>query len=81
VDAVASVARVSWPYRKVDTTAAKPVSTIPDVYGRGVREAVLSVHQHGFRANVKGTGRAVRSDPAAGTTATAGTMVTIWTED
>ena len=81
VDAVASVTRVSWPYRKPDSTAAKPVSTVPDVYGRGVRAAVLSVHQRGFRANVKGTGRAVRSDPVAGTTATAGTVVTIWTEE
>jgi hypothetical protein len=39
------------------------------------------VHQHGFRASVKGTGHAVRTDPVAGTTATAGTQVTIWTEE
>ncbi len=31
VDAVASVTRVAWPYRKPDTTAAKPVATVPDV--------------------------------------------------
>ncbi|MBP2646638.1 MAG: penicillin-binding protein transpeptidase [Gemmatimonadetes bacterium] len=81
VDAVAAVTRVAWPYRKPDTTGAKSVATVPDVTGRGVRAAVLAVHQRGFRASVKGTGRAVRTDPAAGSAATAGTVVTIWTEE
>lgn len=81
VNAVASVTRVAWPYRKPDTTAAKGVATVPDVSGRGVRAAVLAVHKHGFRARVKGTGRAVRTDPAAGVSAGTGTVVTIWTEE
>jgi hypothetical protein len=75
------VTRVSWPYRKPDSTAAKPVSTVPDVSGRGVRAAVLAVHQRGFRANVKGMGQAVRTDPVAGSMAAAGTVVPIWTEE
>ncbi len=81
VDAVASVTRVAWPYRKPDTTAAKGMATVPDVSGRGVRAAVLAVHKQGFHANVKGTGRAVRTDPAAGASAGTGTVVTIWTEE
>ena len=82
VDAVASVTRVSWPYRQADTTAAKPVSHVPGrVADAACAQRCSSVHQRGFRASVKGTGRAVRTDPAAGTTATAGTMVTIWTEE
>jgi len=78
-DAVASVTRVAWPYHTPDSTTAKPVGTVPDVSGRGVRAAVLSVHQHGFRASVKGTGHVVRTDPVAGSTVSTGTVVTIWT--
>ena len=70
-DAVASVTRVAWPYRKPDTTAAKAVATVPDVSGRGVRAAVLALHQRGFRVSVKGTGAVVRTrargrEPRAG---------------
>jgi hypothetical protein len=78
-EVVASVTRVRWPYRAPDSTTAKRVGTVPEVSGRGVRAAVLAVHQRGFRASVKGTGTVVRTDPVAGTTATAGTVVTIWT--
>ena len=81
VDAVASVTRVAWPYRRPDTTTAQRLATVPDVSGRGVRAAILAVHKQGFRASVKGTGRAVRTDPAAGATAGAGSVVIIWTEE
>ncbi len=79
VEAVAPVARVAWPVRQRDTTVARGVATVPDVSGRGVRAAVLAMHQQGFRASVKGTGRAARTDPAGGASARTGTVVTIWT--
>lgn len=81
VEAVASVTRVRWPYRAPDSTGTRGTGIVPDVSGNGVRAAVLAVHKGGFRASVKGTGQVVRTDPAAGSTAVSGSVVTIWTEE
>jgi len=81
VDAVASVTRVTWPYRAPDSTEAKGVASVPDVSGRGVRAAVLTLHQRGFHARVKGSGVAVRTDPVAGSPVSVGAVVTIWTAE
>ena len=78
-ETVAALDEDALEQRLYPAAAAKPVATVPDVSGRGVRAAVLAVHQRGFRARVKGMGQAVRTDPVAGSTATAGTVVTIWT--
>jgi beta-lactam-binding protein with PASTA domain len=51
---------------------------IPDVAGRSLRAAVLTLHQRGFRVRVDGTGRAVRTLPAAGDSLAAGKTVVVY---
>lgn len=58
------------------TTA--PVVLIPDVTGRSLRAAVLTLHQRGFRVHVDGAGRAVRTLPAAGDSLPAGKTVVVY---
>jgi cell division protein FtsI (penicillin-binding protein 3) len=79
-DAVAPVTRVAWPYRDRDTSAVAPV-TVPDVAGRGVREAVLALHRKGLRVEVHGTGMVTRLDPMPGATVAAGTTIDLWTAE
>ena len=55
-----------------------PVILIPDVAGRSLRAAVLTLHQRGFRVRVDGTGRAVRTLPAAGDSLAAGKTVVVY---
>ena len=50
---------------------------VPDVSGRGVRAAVYALHQRGLRVRVEGSGRAVRTDPAAGDSLAAGASVVL----
>jgi len=70
---------VAWPYRP-DTTASAPARTVPDVSGRTVREAVLTLHRRGFRVVLRGWGTADRTWPAAGERAPAGALVTLFAE-
>lgn len=51
---------------------------VPDVSGRAVRPAAFTLHQGGFRVRVEGTGRVVRSVPAAGDSLPAGKTVVIY---
>jgi cell division protein FtsI (penicillin-binding protein 3) len=74
------VVRVGWPYRERDTTATTP-GTVPDVAGKGVREAVHALHVAGFRVVAHGTGTVLRSAPLAGAPAAAGSTVHVWTTD
>ena len=67
---------VSWPY-KTSPRASQPV-TVPSVAGRSVREAALALHRRGLRMNLYGMGRAVRTVPEEGETASPGTSVTVW---
>jgi cell division protein FtsI (penicillin-binding protein 3) len=67
-----------WPYHPSDSTPVpRPV---PDVTGRSVREAALALHRRGFRMSLRGLGRVVRTEPAAGATARAGTSVAVWAQ-
>jgi len=79
-DPIAPVTRVGWPYRDRDTTESTSV-LVPDVIGRGVREAVLSLHRKGLRVEVHGTGAVARLDPVPGSTVPGGTVVTLWTAE
>ena len=67
---------VQWPYRP-DTVTAHPVRAVPEVSGRSMREAVRALHRRGFRVKLKGWGVALRTAPAAGDSAAAGSVVTL----
>jgi cell division protein FtsI (penicillin-binding protein 3) len=69
---------VTLPYRppKLDNTP-RPV---PDVTGRSIREAALALHRRGFRVNLRGLGRIVRTVPAAGENAAPGASVLVLAE-
>jgi cell division protein FtsI (penicillin-binding protein 3) len=68
---------VPWPYQP-DTAAAGPGRVVPDVSGRPLREAVRSLHRRGFRVALRGWGTPDRTVPAAGSTAPAGSIVTLF---
>jgi cell division protein FtsI (penicillin-binding protein 3) len=68
---------VPWPYRP-DTATAHPFRTVPDVAGRSMREAVRALHSRGFRVALNGWGVARRTAPAAGDSAAAGSVVTLF---
>jgi cell division protein FtsI (penicillin-binding protein 3) len=67
---------VPWPYRP-DTAAKAPGRVVPDVAGRPLREAVRSLHRRGFRVALRGWGSPDHTIPAAGSTAPAGSVVTV----
>ena len=69
---------ITLPYHppKADETA-RPV---PDVTGRSIREAALALHRRGFRVNLHGLGRIVRTIPAAGENAAPGSSVLVLAE-
>ncbi len=70
---------VSWPYHPPDSVPSpRPV---PNVTGSSVREAALALHRRGFRVSLRGLGYVVRTEPAAGVTARAGTSVAVWAEE
>jgi cell division protein FtsI (penicillin-binding protein 3) len=69
---------ISLPYRAPEpTNASRPV---PDVAGRSIRDAALALHRRGFRVNLRGLGRVVRTVPAAGESARAGSSVLVLAE-
>ena len=53
---------------------------VPSVAGRSVREAALALHRRGFRVNLQGIGRVVRTQPEAGESARPGTSVLVYAE-
>jgi cell division protein FtsI (penicillin-binding protein 3) len=69
---------IPWP--APPDSGRRPAVTVPRVAGATVREAALALHRRGLRVALKGQGRVVRSDPAAGETVGAGTSVTILAE-
>ena len=69
---------LSWPYRPDRQSAV--TRPVPDVAGRPVREAALSLHRRGFRVSLRGLGRVTRTLPSAGETAKAGTAVVVWAD-
>jgi cell division protein FtsI (penicillin-binding protein 3) len=69
---------VTLPYRAPEiSTAARPV---PDVAGRSIREAALALHRRGFRVNLRGLGRVVRTVPGPGESARPGSAVLVVAE-
>ncbi len=67
-----------WPAR-FDPPNVSPLP-VPSVVGRGVREAALALHRRGFRVNLQGIGRVVRTQPEAGESAPPGTSVFVYAE-
>ncbi|MGH7498247.1 MAG: penicillin-binding transpeptidase domain-containing protein, partial [Gemmatimonadales bacterium] len=69
---------IPWPSRPEEpSTSPLPV---PSVAGRTVREAALALHRRGFRVNLQGVGRVVRTEPPEGENARPGTSVLVITE-
>jgi cell division protein FtsI (penicillin-binding protein 3) len=69
---------LSWPYRFADSAVA--LRRVPDVAGRPVRAAALTLHRRGFRVILRGLGRVSRTLPAGGDAALAGSSVTVWAD-
>ena len=69
---------ITLPYRRA-TPDASP-RPVPDVAGRSTREAALALHRRGFRVTLRGIGRVVRTLPAGGETARAGSAVLVEAE-
>src|SRR5881397_611013 len=70
---------VPWPYER-DSTGVGPRRAVPDVAGVGMREAVRTLHRRGFRVALRGWGVAEHTWPAAGDSAAAGSMVTLFAD-
>jgi cell division protein FtsI (penicillin-binding protein 3) len=66
---------VPWPAPRPTDARSVPV---PDVHGTTVREAALALHRLGLRVALRGTGRVLRTAPAAGQPALSGSTVTVW---
>ncbi len=64
----------------VDTIAPRVRTLIPVVAGNSVRRAANALHRRGFHVSVHGMGKALRTTPAAGDSATTGSTVTVWAE-
>ena len=72
------VVAISWPYHP-EQPSRSPLP-VPSVEGRSIREAALALHRRGFRVNLQGIGRVIRTDPAAGENADPGTPVVVYAE-
>src|SRR6058998_3649167 len=70
---------VPWPYQP-DSAGVGPRRAVPDVAGFGMREAVRTLHRRGFRVALRGWGVAEHTWPAAGDSAAAGSMVTLFAD-
>src|SRR5881296_2841973 len=70
---------VPWPYRP-DSAGTAPRLAVPDVTGVGMREAARTLHRRGFRVALRGWGVAEHTWPAAGDSAAAGSMVTLFAD-
>src|SRR6266513_783588 len=70
---------VPWPYQP-DSAGIGPRRAVPDVAGFGMREAVRTLHRRGFRVALRGWGVAEHTWPAAGDSAAAGSMVTLFAD-
>jgi cell division protein FtsI (penicillin-binding protein 3) len=59
--------------------AARPYATIPELAGRSVRQAAMTLHRRGFRVELGGTGIVSGTEPAAGDSARQGSVVVVRT--
>jgi cell division protein FtsI (penicillin-binding protein 3) len=69
---------IPWPFHPDTNDARKATRVVPDVSGRSLREAVRALHRRGFRVTVRGWGKAEHTWPAAGASADAGSVVTLF---
>jgi cell division protein FtsI (penicillin-binding protein 3) len=69
---------IPWPARP-DQPSVSPLP-VPSVAGKTAREAALALHRRGFRVNLQGIGRVVRTQPEAGESAPPGTSVIVYAE-
>jgi beta-lactam-binding protein with PASTA domain len=60
--------------------AAGPARVVPDIAGQPLRAAVRSLHRRGFRVALRGWGFPNHTQPAAGSTASAGSVVTLFAD-
>jgi cell division protein FtsI (penicillin-binding protein 3) len=78
VDAGVAPYVVPWPFHP-DTAARRAArQVVPNVTGRPLREAVQALHRRGFRVVLRGWGAAEHTWPAAGASADAGSVVTLF---
>ena len=67
--------------RTVTTSAQQSLETdvrvIPDVSGMALRDGVRRLHEAGFRLHLEGSGRVMRTVPAAGVEAAAGSVIRV----
>jgi hypothetical protein len=76
--AVVPRAVVAWPrVAPSDSVAARRV---PNVTGLAPREAVARLHRAGFAVRLLGIGEVRRTEPAPGSSARPGTVITVHTE-
>ncbi len=69
---------VAWP--PVAEPPARPREPVPATVGTPVRRAALALHRRGFEVELHGSGKVVRTMPAAGDSAATGATVTVWAE-
>ena len=69
---------VAWP--PVASQPTRPMEPVPATVGAPVRRAALSLHRRGFEVELRGSGKVVRTMPAAGDSAATGATVTVWAE-
>lgn len=76
----AVVPRVGLPWPPARDTATPPPVTVPAVAGLSVRAAAVALYQRGLEASAAGTGKVTGSNPSAGATVAAGTVVQLVVE-
>jgi cell division protein FtsI (penicillin-binding protein 3) len=70
---------VDLPFQgSLDTTPGP--RRVPNVAGGSLRRAANALHRRGFRVAIRGSGRVLRTTPAAGQSAAFGSTVTVWAE-
>lgn len=62
------------------TQPARTRTLVPGVAGGSIRRAANALHRRGFRVAVYGHGKVTRTTPAAGDSASVGSLVSVWAE-
>lgn len=61
-----------------DTVQGPAVVAVPDLAGQRARDAIHAAHQRGLHVRLVGTGRVVRTDPAASDSVATGSTLTVY---
>jgi len=70
---------VDLPLRS-DTVKPPGARPVPNVTGSSLRRAANALHRRGFRVAIRGSGRVLKTTPAAGESVGFGATVTVWAE-